>query len=136
MKTRLGLFGLIFVNMVFSAFGSEPFDSRMAEKAALYVSECNGPGVEPKPKMKEFEKYLSENGLKDAKLECGVSNFGTTSPVILIHAVGGSEYYVNFVRSGKKGWKTGEVILDAMTAEGKKRKVVWPIQSPSKKQKE
>ena len=109
---------------------AEPFDAKMAAKASKYPLECNGPGVQPKPKMSEFVDYIWTHGLKDAKVECGVSNFGVNSATILIHAANGNEYVINFVPHGKMGWKTGEVILDAKIPEGMKRKVVWPIPKP------
>lgn len=126
MNALTSLLGLVALSVSVSAFAAEPFDAKMAEKSGKYVFECNGPGVQPKPKMSEYVDYLWAHGLKDAKVECGVSNFGTNSPMIMIHAADGSVYYVNFVRKGKNGWKTGEVILDAKTPEGMKRKVVWP----------
>lgn len=127
---------LVFVLGLFTfgvaGLAGEPFDAKMAEKAAVYVRECNGAGVQPKPKMSEFVDFLWANGLKDARVECGVSNFGANAPMILIRAADKSVYYVNFAPKGKIGWKTGDVILDAATPEGMKRRVVWP---PAKKTK-
>ena len=136
--TRASFVSTLFV-LSSSAFGAdpkparEPFNAAMAAKAAAYIGQCNGPGAEPKPRMSEFVDYLWANGLKDAKVECGVSNFEKNSPMIMIHAADGSEYYVNFkTAKGKTLWQTGEVILDAKTPEGMKRKVVWPPETAKK----
>lgn len=110
------------------------FDAKLVAKLEAYVGQCNGPGAEPKPKMAEFVSYLQTNGFRGAKVECGVSNLGAQSPMILIFVADASEYYVNFKKKGKS-WQVSDVLEDANTPAGVKRAAVWPapgkVSSPS-----
>jgi hypothetical protein len=98
----------------------------MVAKLDAYVSECKSRDYETSKKTAEFKKYMADNGLKDAKLECGISNFGDTSPVITINASDGSTYFINFKRKGKKDFVVSDIMEDANTPDGMKRKVIWP----------
>ena len=111
---------------------AETFDAKLVEKLNTYISECNGPGAAPKPKMAEFEKYLEGTSFKGSKIECGVSNMGAQTPMLMIHSAEGNEYYVNFKKKGKS-WAVGEAIEDTKTSDGMKRKVVWPVSAKKAK---
>ncbi len=120
---------LVAIPFVLSLFGSaalaHTLDAAAVAKLNVYVKECNRPGMEPKPKMAELVTYLQANGFADAKLECGVSNQGATTPVILLHLPDGGEIFVNYAKS-KSGLKVSDVIEDAKTPDGMKRYVLWP----------
>ena len=125
----------LFVVLLFAvpaAFAASTVDAKLVAKLNLYIRECNGPGMEPKPKMVEFASYIQSHGFKDAKIECGVSNFGGSAPMMMIHLVDGGEIYVNY-KSDKQGTKVSEIIEDSNTPEGKKRHVIWPVPEESTK---
>lgn len=109
----------------FADHAKSSVNAAIVEKLNAAVKECNGPGAEPKPKMGDYVTYLWANGFKDAKVECGISNYGKAAPVIMIHLADGGVVYVNYA-SGKGGVKVSEIIEDSKTPEGMKRYVIWP----------
>ncbi|MBS1962138.1 MAG: hypothetical protein JST04_07980 [Bdellovibrionales bacterium] len=117
-----------------SAQAKSVVNAAIVEKLNAAVKECNGPGAEPKPKMGDYVTYLWEHGFKDAKVECGVSNYGPAAPVIMIHLADGGLIYVNY-SAGKRGTKVKEMIEDAKEPEGMKRYVIWPAPKAPKEKK-
>jgi hypothetical protein len=116
------------------AYADSPaFTGKLVAKLNAYVGECGAPGADPKPKMAEFVKYLQTNGFKDAKVECSLSHFEGTTPVILIHGADGAEYFVNFrYAKGRSKPKVSDAMVDEPSPAGPKRHSLWPVAKTTK----
>jgi hypothetical protein len=110
-----------------SASAASKVDSALVAKLNAHIGNCNAPGMEPKPKMKELADYIQSHGFKDAKIECGISNLDPKSPapVLLLHLADGGEIYVNYKKS-KGGARVSEIVEDRKTDAGPKRETIWP----------
>ena len=117
---------LIALLLPFSFASAGTFDAAVVEKLNRAVRECNAPGMEPKPGMSEFTKFLESRGFKGVKIECGVSHFADATPFLLLRLLDGSEVFVNYKKT-KSGAVVSEIVEDVATPEGNKRKVVWPV---------
>jgi hypothetical protein len=116
-----------------SVFAAAKVDATLVAKLNAHIADCNGPGMEPKPRMKEFADYLRSHGFKEAKLECGVSNLDpkAPAPVLMLHLADGGEIYVNY-KKDKRGAKVSEIVEDRKTDAGLKRETIWPAAKKAK----
>lgn len=119
------LFLLLGLVSVSSFAGEEAFGPKMIAKLNEAVRNCNGPGKDPKPAMEEFVKYVGLNGYPGATVLCSISNYGEVAmPVITLRLADGGEIVVNYKKT-KAGVRVQDVIRDANTPEGMKRKVLY-----------
>jgi hypothetical protein len=138
------LFSVIFSISLFSglaispAFAGTPVNGAvnavLIGKLNTYIKQCNAPGADPKPKMAEFVTYLHGHGFKGARIECGVSHYEGTAPLLMIHLADGGEIYVNY-NTDKSRARVSEIIEDVNTPQGKKRRQIWPVPKKNVKKK-
>lgn len=123
--SRIGLITLFLIfwsGFVFALEGS--FSVKMIARLNSAVRNCNGHGMDPKPGMLEFVKYLSTHGYPGVKVVCGISNYRDPSPVMIFQLSDGGEIFVNFKKT-KTSLRVQDIVQDVMTPEGMKRRVLY-----------